>query len=70
METALHILGAFILIDLLAAVTLIVLVGIVHRRQAENERRPYGSLLGALLFLAVVAGLIYGGLWMCLRAIP
>jgi Kef-type K+ transport system membrane component KefB len=68
METALRILGAFILVDVLAAVLLVVLVSLVRNRQSPNERMHFGSLLGALIFLAIVSGLIYGGIWMCLRA--
>lgn len=68
MDTALRVLGAFILFDVLAAASLVVLIGVVHRRQSEDDRRPYGALLAALVFLALVTGLIYGGLWMCLQS--
>lgn len=68
METALQVLAAFILVDLLAALLLIGLVGLLRFRQAPNERISFGPLLGALIFLVIISGLIYGGIWMCLRA--
>ncbi len=68
MESALQILAAFILIDLALAVALVVVVVILHRRQARAERTPLAPLIGALVFLAIVSALIYGGLWMCLRS--
>lgn len=68
METVLQVLAAFILVDLLAALLLIGLVGLLRFRQAPNERISFGPLLGALIFLVIISGLIYGGIWMCLRA--
>jgi hypothetical protein len=68
MDTALHILAVFILCDIVAAVFLMVLLGVLRRHQPHDQRMPLGPLLSALLFLAVVSGLVYGGIWMCLRA--
>ena len=68
METTLRYLAVFILLDVIAAVLLVVLVCLVHRRQTENESPPYKSLGGVLLFLAGIAALVYGGIWMCLRS--
>lgn len=69
METALRLLGAFIVLDLIAAFALVVLVGVVHRRRGGAERPPRGPLIGALVFLGLCSILIYGGIWMCLRVL-
>jgi hypothetical protein len=68
METALRTLGVFIMFDVLAAVLLIILIGMVRNRQSPNQRVSFCTLLGFLLFLAVMSGFIYGGIWMCLQA--
>lgn len=68
MGSALPLLGAFLLFDLLAAVLLIVLVAVVHRRDGR-QRLPVGALLGALTFLGVCGAFIYGGIWMWLRVL-
>lgn len=64
MDTALRIIAVFILLDVLAAVLLIGLVTLVRRKQSPSERTPFGTLFGALVFLAIVSILIYGGIWM------
>ena len=68
METALQILGAFVLLDLLAAVLLMALVAVVGRRQSQTTRVPLRVLAGALFFLALISAIIYGGLWALIRA--
>ena len=68
MDSALRILGAFIFIDLVAALVLILLVAIVHRRRGDTELRPpFVPLLGAFFFLGLCSAFIYGGIWMWLH---
>jgi hypothetical protein len=68
MDSALQILAAFILIDLTLAVAVVVVVILLRRRQAEDERTPLTPLIGALVFLAIISILIYGGVWLCLHS--
>jgi hypothetical protein len=67
METALHVLGAFIILDLLAAFALAILVVIIYRRRSQRERSPFAPLIGVFIFLGISSAFIYGGIWMCLR---
>lgn len=65
METALHIFGAMIVVDLIAAFVLVGFVALVGQR--GQRRVPFSVLLGALIFLGVCSTFIYGGLWMLLK---
>jgi hypothetical protein len=67
MENALQVLGAFIILDLVAAFALVILVAIVCRRREPRERSPLAPLIGAFVFLGISSAFIYGGIWMCLR---
>jgi hypothetical protein len=70
MDLALRILGAFILIDLVAALVLVVLVAVVYQRRPHIQQRPpFIPLLGAFLFLGFCSAFIYGGIWMWLRVL-
>jgi hypothetical protein len=64
METALQVVGALLVGDLIAAVALVSLVALVGR---QDRRVPLSALLGALIFLGFCSFLIYGSLWMILR---
>ncbi len=64
METALQVVGALLVSDLIAAFALVSLVALVGRR---GRRVPLSVLLGALIFLGFGSLLIYGSLWMILR---
>lgn len=66
METALHLLGAFFLIDLFGCLLMLAFVWIIGRR-AQSETR-ISCLLGALIYLGFCLGLIYAGLSLLLKA--
>lgn len=70
MDTALNLLGAFLVIDLLAAFGLVVLVWMVQRgtKTSSREQQAGKTLIGVLIFLAAASGLIYLGIWLMLCA--
>ena len=64
METALQVVGALLIIDLIAAFALVSLVALAGR---PGRRVPLTALVGVLFFLGFCSVLIYGSLWMILR---
>ena len=67
METALQMLAALIVVDLIAAFVLVGFVALVGQR--GQRRVPFSVLLGALIFLGICSTFIYGGLWMMLKMV-
>ena len=67
METALRVIGAFFVGDLIALVLFLVVFTIISGRGQTKARLRCS--FGILLFSAVCLALIYAGLWiMCLAA--
>jgi hypothetical protein len=64
-------LGIFFLADLFCGIVILLLVwGVNRSRKAENrELIPIQSWAGAIGCLAVALGLVYAGIWMCLRTL-
>jgi hypothetical protein len=70
MDTALDILGAFVIIDLAGGLGLLGLVWLIQRRgnNPSPEKLPVSALVGAMILLGVACALVYGGIWLLLRA--
>jgi hypothetical protein len=69
METFLQVIGTFLIIDLIAAFGLAILVWLSYRRSSTATASASAKVLaGLLVFLGIASALIYGGLWVILRA--
>ncbi len=65
MDTALHVFGRLLVIDLAAAFGLVILVALLGQR--GRTRVSLTMLLGTMVFLSICTALIYGGLWLILN---
>jgi len=68
MDDAARVVGAFLFLDLLAAFVLMILVGLSVRR-GPGRKAALRAVAWMLLFLTLIAALIYGSLWLVLRTI-